>query len=250
MKTKYLVDGQEVVIERAVEGGFLVKRVFYVPPEEGDEQIDEEGLGQIEFVEKVFDEAPTEKLSLAIQELIKSKDGLLAEIDKLRELKKAENSTLDKVFRIPNLQMVIDYLSGDFKYVLRSDTLEITEATRIYHNKNICIEMVKGKIRLEVLQSDYFGADRKPVDVFQSKEDAEVQRKKLFVSRITSCQWENNLNDLVGNYRVADLMKDEEIRELAENKRIELVKIRKAQQIENAKREIEKNQKILDNAVQ
>ncbi len=240
-EVKYLLDGQEVEVQRAVEGGFLVKRRFDFPTED-----EEFALGDVEFVEKVFDVAPTEKLSKAIEELARKKDELLAEVEKIRQLKGEENSTLKKISLIPNMQMVVDYLSGDFKFVFRPDIFDIADATRTYNSKNICVEMVKGEVRLGVLNSEHFGSDRRTVLVFQKEEDAKAERKKQFISRIQSIRWKYDLSQLMAGYHVKDLASDEDVKAVVAARLDHIQKESQREKIQSEKKAIEDNQKILN----
>jgi hypothetical protein len=236
-QVRFLPNGQEVIIHKQIEGGYLVKRKFI-----GDE---EDIYGEVEFAEKVFDSPPTEKFAEEIVVLNEQAEKLRGDIDGLKRIKNEETSTLSKIARIPNFQMVVDYLNGDFKYLLDCKYLKIKTIGNTYLNRNIGFEMVKGEIRLYTLDRDYFGSDKSDIAVFKTMEDAGAERKKRYMERLNTCMWDHSLKELLSNSDFSDLKQLDEIRLLGETKMQELQKKNKEQRIVDAKRRIDEAVKTL-----
>lgn len=227
MEKGYREHGQEVIIVKKVEEGYLVRGLL----DSGEGEIE----GEIEFREKIYSSPPTEKLADDILRLN-------MEIAELRKKKSEEQASLNKANTIPNFQMIVDYFSGDFKWLLTQNKT-IQQASSVFNSHNVCIELVKGELRLYTLNNNYFGSDKRWITVFKTKEAAEEECRKRVIASINEIPNEWRLNDMEREY--PDLMKDSEIRLLYENKKVELAETSKMAAIKFAKREIAKYTKVL-----
>ena len=244
--TKYLSNGQEVTLVEKTETGFLVQGMYEYPTSEDSEE-NENGYfpGEIIFVDKVFDTPPTEKLAKDVADLKVKKNTLQSEISELRRLKGQEESVLNKVSKIPNFQMVVNYLNGDFKFVLDTKRLEIKDATRVYNSKNICVEIINGKLMLGIMDREYFNSEHHEVLVFNSIEDAEKERKERFIAKMKSHNYDYALNELFTEYNFKDLAADEDVKAIYDAKMVEIKGKKRNERISSAKKAIEDNTKIL-----
>lgn len=121
MDLKYLKDGRAVLLDREIEGGFLVCDVYHDRNNEiGDEEDCEGGLyanGPAYFVDIVFDRAPIGKYDERIEALRKEireaevkRAGLL---DEIREGEKEHARLLLKLKQIPALRHIEAAMNGE-----------------------------------------------------------------------------------------------------------------------------------------
>jgi DNA-binding transcriptional MerR regulator len=233
-KTAYLIDGQEIKVIKKIDGGYLVQRTFdgYYDDETGSQ--DESFYGPTEFVDNVFTEPPTERLAKEVVELQNKLSVLQQEVSNLDYLKSNEKKLLSKALQVPGFQMVLDYINNNFKYYVDKD-LEVIDRDKKFKEHNICIEMVKGEIRLSTLSSDYFGSDRRPVNVFTNKEDADAFRKQRLLDSINSCRWPSAIDDIEKSWHLKDVIRQPDIQDaIAQQKALLSVK-RREEELKDAR---------------
>ena len=247
---KYLIGGEEVHLQEKLESGYLVRRVLYADLDE-EEGEPEEAEGNIEFVDKVFDSPPTEKLHSEVLELTKKKELLESELSRIRLLKNSEESLLNKINKIPNFPMIVDYFNGDYKFLLDVKRLVIRDSYHTYKNPNIAITMISGKdVVFYTIRGDYHSSDKDEVEIFKTLEEAQVARKTHFMQRICNMgSW--GYDDLFKNSDHRDLFLQADVMELFNQKKAEAEKKNIENKIENAKKAIQENMKILkDNNIE
>ena len=116
---KYLMDGQAVFVERLLDNGALVRRVY---ENYGEEPFTDD---TILFVEKIFDIAPTHKqdarlskLRAEIDELMETRKTLLAEIQAAKD---SESSRLIRYNQYKQLKHLDAFLDGKITHYAIKD---------------------------------------------------------------------------------------------------------------------------------
>ncbi len=106
---KYLLNGQAVEVVEITKSGFLVQ---YFYENESDKYIDDE----IHFVDRVFDNAPTEKFDKSltvINEKIKQRQAELRNLEKtIADINTKNKSVFEKFGRCKQLKRLEDYIDG------------------------------------------------------------------------------------------------------------------------------------------
>ena len=203
---KYLVSGQQVEIERRLDEGFLVRKIFVVESMEFDDE--EYPSEEVFLVDKVFNKAPTEKLGKSVTELKEqiaelhlTKNNITKE---LAVFQSEEKSRLDKIKQHKQLDRLEDFIDGKIThYVLHRYTPEIValEDTKAEYARKC------GALRLLVLFGEsngqlnwqlnrYADGSGDMIDAVPccSYEEAIQELKKHLDFQISECQNPINLN--------------------------------------------------------
>lgn len=121
MKTKYLDDGQQVIVVEETKSGFVVEPLY----------LDEDGEqfpGNYIFVNRVHNEPPTKSYHKDVTLLIAHAEQLRNEVKELEEKHwKLENdiragqrdyaSKIDKLKRLPQLELLEDFVDGKITHL-------------------------------------------------------------------------------------------------------------------------------------
>jgi hypothetical protein len=188
---KYTKDNTEVQIIRELEDGFLVKKVLY---EEYDME-EEGGSGEVLSDEtlffkkgELFSRPFTEKLASEVEGLSQTMHNLQKEIHQLVNTKRAMETAQGKIKDWPFLQNALDYLNGDFDYILYMDTLEVCRKQSIYNSPYICIVNSKEKgWQLFKMRSENYhsSSDDKKIHVFRTIEEVTAFSKTYLLQKIS-----------------------------------------------------------------
>lgn len=234
-ETNYLIDGTEVNVKKILSEGYIINRVWY---DNEDDVIE----GHDEFVDVVFSAPPTERVNEKIIELGIARDKIQEEIALLEKQKREVMSTIDRAKAKPLLKTVLSYLLCDFKYVMSKKHLEIREANSVYTDlNNYQIKVREGVANLQIGK---YG-DEPETLVFQTKEDAELSRKELFMSCIVNANWGHSLDEIEKWRDQKDLLELEDVKSAIATKRIELSEKYKEGKIKEAREKIESANKTL-----
>jgi len=207
----YTKDGREVLVVRQIEGGYLAKEVF-----EFCSDFDDEGDGPEEngittgdttlFFKELYEKAPTEKYAAEVASLQKEVEALGNRISELQVKASEEQATLGKISKFPILQMMADYLTGDFEFIvfLRDLTLSPKRSVYIPPNIAVMVEVAnpsKAGWSMRLLGSDYNYRDLydKPFFPFKTVEDAVKFIKEDMLNRIK--KWSYDWNDKAGRFK-------------------------------------------------
>lgn len=200
---KYTIDGKEVEIVKEIEGGFLVKEVleYYQPdwdeedePNEGDQIVGE----QILFFEKLYDEPLVAKHADKIKQLEKDAEKLNNEISELQATKRNEESLLSKVSKYPFVQTMVDYLIGDFNFLLDMKDFGVKKKDQSFNTNYIKVTNTKsnGWGIYKLRNDNYDSSDDTPFRVFKTMDDlTEFSRKHLTSAlEVYSCNYNRASN--------------------------------------------------------
>jgi hypothetical protein len=236
---KYLADGREIEVIKKIEDGYLVKQTWQFHGEGDEEDDDKEFTGEIEFFPKVYNKPPTEKLAAEVIALNKEIHSLHEQLSGLKHLKETEKSLLNSISKIPGLESIVNYLKGDFKYLLYLDNLTIKSYDEVYHKQEFQIIMDRsGKL---IFKTDSY--DGKAIITFQNKEDADAERRRLFIERISTAPNYRWLESYAKEYYNRDLMIDPIIKAMWDTKMTEVREFEKKENISRAMKEI--NDKLI-----
>lgn len=177
---KYLITGEQVVVIRTLSEGFIVNRVCDA------DRMAEPIYGSDEFVEKIYDEAPRARMDNTIVQLTEKVETLRGEIEKLNTEKRVVDNSISKARSLNGLDLLIDFLTGDFKYLLTWDNLLIYDSNRYYTSTStFIVNVFRGEAALYFTDtSSYRSTQGKRVMVFRDAESAEKKRLELLIERI------------------------------------------------------------------
>jgi hypothetical protein len=249
---KCLIDGQEVEVIKEIDGGFLYKHVFY------DSEYSEEYVSDdiTYFTNKLYDTPPTEKYNSKITDLQRQIDELQGERNKIRGLMLSEKSLLTEIKKRDFVQGLVNYLNGNFKYVLLLDKMEIKDKSSVYVSDYIKITNTKGSgFSLFTLRNDnYDHYDDRPIMVFDTFEAAQIYAKTKLLNELEYATekatyiWASNT---IGEWyekihSSSKLKEDEEIKAMYLKKFNEAKIKEDAKNKEKIQKEIEEKQKTLN----
>ena len=184
----YTQDGQEVELVKKIEEGYLAKLVYYGGSFDYDYNEDTVIIDDdIQFFTILFDSAPTEKYEKRVEELKKEADTLDYKINELRQLKYSEEGLINKVSKYPIIQQLVDYITGDFKFVLYLSDLEIKEKGYVYQSPYVAMaHTINSGYCLYKLKNDSYPSYSDDIKflVFKTKEEATEYSKKEILTRI------------------------------------------------------------------
>lgn len=249
---KYLKNGQQVNLIREVDGGYLYQNLWN-DPDYYEEYVDE---SEIYFTDKLYDTPPMEKYHKEILELHDQIDKLQKERDEIQQLRNKEKSLLKEIRNRDFIQCLVDYINGDFEYVLKLDTMEICEKNKIYISQNIKLtNKEKSGYELFVLRNaSYENWDDRPIKVFKTFEDAQKFAKKTLIDKLvyatekSNYRWgSSNINDWLKNIHYSvKLSEDKDINEIYHTKFNEAKSKEDAEKKLKIQKEIEERQKQLN----
>lgn len=249
---KYLINGQAVQLIKEVEGGFLYQNVFYDPDCE-DGYIDD---SVIFFTDKLFDNPPVEKYHQEVRDLHGQIEQLKFETEKIRQLKNAEKSLLTEIKNRDFVQCLVDYMNGDFNFVLFLPKMELRPKDSVYISPFVKIVNEKGSgYSLYVLSNDdYESYDDRPIMVFKTIESAKDYAKEKLINELRYNTEKSNYSwrsDVIKSWfrdihRTCGLQEDPELIELYQIKYNEAKNKEDADKKDKIRKEIEEKEKILE----
>lgn len=221
---KYTEDGQEVVVVREVEGGYLVNHVYDYSHFSEDEGV--EVSEQIVFYEKVYDKAPTFQLSEEIKELTQQKEEIEALITDLKETAWREKQMMSKMTNFPILSILYNYLTDNYTHLVNINTLQIYRRQGIFNTNNITVSSLGGEWSIRRHDGNYLSDSDSKVVVFQSEEEAVSYTKNRALDILKSqFNWQYatsaNLKDCYQKFP-DKLRADQEVKHFYESKFSEL----------------------------
>lgn len=161
----YLLHGEEVIIVRELNPGFLIRRRYGFPGYEDDEI---EFSETTEYAEHVFTSAPIEKVSdeyTEIQEKIAQAEIQLAEIQsKVRQ----EGSLISRSSKITPLKMILDFIEGNFQFIMDMNDLNVRTRGETCLTNDIGFGRRNGIYKFGKFS---YGGDLIPHEIFNSVED-------------------------------------------------------------------------------
>jgi hypothetical protein len=257
---KYLKNGQQVTVVKEIEGGFLYKLDYTQYSEEDDfyyENEDEIYIDEtIYFSEVLYDNPPVEKYHKSIIELKKEIESIECQILEINKLKKEEESLLTSIKKRDFVQGLVDYLNGDFKYVLYLKDMEIKDKNNCYISEFVKITNTKGSgYSLYKLRSEeYESYDDTPIMVFKSFDEAQLFAKNKLIERLvvntekSNYKWgSRGIEDWYKSIdRSIKLSDNEEIKEIYNRKIAEAKKREDEEKKAKLQKEIEEKKKALE----
>lgn len=180
---KYLKNGQEVEVIKEIDGGYLYQFCYSNDYSDDDVWIDEDVTY---FTETLYDNPPVNVLHSEVKSLQDEITKLQEERNKIRELKNSEKGLLTEIKQRDFIQGLVDYLNGDFKYVLYVEDMEIIEKQRVYISPFIKITNTKGSgFSLFTLRSEnYDSYDDRAIMVFKTFDEAQKYAKNKLIDKL------------------------------------------------------------------
>lgn len=249
---KYLINGQAVRLIREVEGGFLYQNVFFDPDYE-DGYIDD---SSIFFADKLFDNPPVEKYHQEVKDLQVQIGHLKEEMDSIRQLKRKERSLLTEIKNRDFVQCLVDFMNGDFNFVLFLPEMELRTKDSVYISPFVKMINSKGHgYSLYILRNenyeDYYDI---PIMVFKTIESAKDYAKEKLINELRYNTEKSNYSwrsDVIKSWfrnihRTCGLQEDPELIELYQIKYNEAKNKEDADKKDKIRKEIEEKEKILE----
>lgn len=168
---KYTEEGQEVVVVRQVEGGYLVNHVYDYRDFGSDDDY-YEADDRLVFYEKIFEKAPTHRLSEEITALEQQKESLEATITQLKEAAWSEKQLAGKASKYPILKMLYDYLTENWTHRVDLGQLEVSTKASIFNSRKITISNLRNEWSIRLHNGDYNSDSDRHIVIFQSEQDA------------------------------------------------------------------------------
>src|SRR5277367_1613726 len=117
----YTPDGQAVQMIQKIEQGYLGKIIYEdlcADEEEGEFTAEYIADDKILFFEVLLDSPLTEAYATEVKKFKREQQKLQEEIDNLRNIKRSEEGLLHKISKFPFVQKLVDYVTGDYQFVL------------------------------------------------------------------------------------------------------------------------------------
>ena len=211
---KFTKEGKEVIIVKEIEGGFLTKGVYNYWDEENEEEA--ETINEtIVFYAELFETAPTEKYADVVSKLKKVADDIRYQINDLKEVRDNEKSLIQKVSKFPIVQQLVDYITGNFLFVLYINTLEQIPKAQAYLSPYIAMAHTKceGYWLYRLRNDNYFASDDIKLLTFKTQEELNTYSKKLLIERLESAKFNynrsSNLKDILTKIHYTCKIKDD-----------------------------------------
>jgi len=192
-KIMYTIDGEAVLIHREIEGGYLGQFLYDVDFDEDDDFDPDDMICDTRIIlhPQLFSEPPKIHIHKEIQELQNEKSNLNIELHELRVLKQEENITLGKIAKFPIIQQLVDFLNGDYAYLVYLKDLELIEKRQRYISSHVSTANIKsdGGFCLYLMSSEnYTSRDDRAFTIFKTKEDADKFIIGKIIERLNSHQ--------------------------------------------------------------
>jgi hypothetical protein len=249
---KYLANGQAVKLIKVINGGYLFQNLWN-DPDYNDEYTDE---SVTYFTDTLFDSPPVEKYHKEVLELQNQIKRLQKERDEIQQLKHKEKSLLAEIKNRDFIQCLVDYMNGNFEWLLRLDTMEICEKDKVYISPNIKLTNKEKKgYELFIMRSaDYDSWDDRPIMVFKTFEDDQKFAKQALIDRLVFAtekqqyKWSSsNIKDWFNDiHHSVKLNEDKDILEIYARKYDETKLREDAEKKLKIQQEIEEKQKLLE----
>ena len=263
----YTPDGIAVKMEKKIEGGYLARIIYdqmdYGDYDEDDEDaepmITEYGAGdQLMFYPELSEHPLTLQYAKEVADLQKEAIRLSNEISDLREQKRSEEGLLNKIAKFPFIQKLVEYVTGDFEFILNLGNYEVDKKSQRYNGPFVKAMNVKdGGWGLYRLKSDnYSSGEDRPFLCFQTIEEVNAYVKAALLDTITA--WKPGIYNLTHSFKewyskihYQQVMKDDtEVVAAYKIKLDELAKIESQQQadaLDKQMQELEERKRKLQN---
>lgn len=179
---KYLLNGQAVYVIKKINGGWLYQNLW-TDDENEDSYLDD---SVTYFAERLYDTPPVEKYHKEIKELQEKIEQLKCETENIRQLKNTEKSLLTEIKNRDFVQCLVDYMNGDFNFVLFLPKMELRTKDSMYISPFVKIINRKGGgYSLYVLRNEnYEDYDDSPIMVFKTIESAKDYAKSKLINEL------------------------------------------------------------------
>jgi hypothetical protein len=251
---KYTKEGEEIFVIKAIDGGFLGKKIYYTPEGEDENYEPEEDeceLGnEVLFFEQLFDKPLTIKYASDVNALLAQQEKIQNEINDLLSKKYTEESTRSKLKDWDVIQNLVDYLTGDFNFILYLKDFSFKKREQTYLSSYISLSNTKNNgWYLKILNNDNYDSDYdKEFRVFKTIEELNQFAKTALLKRIADwkCSWSISADDFNDWFKKFDknssIVKDSDVEKAFQDK---LSLLKKQDDIERASR-LEKEIKDLE----
>lgn len=246
-------NGQEVEVIREVDGGFIYAPVVYFDGDDDSDMIlDDDPL----FTKDVYDSPPIFKLHDEVVRLQNEVQKLNSELIEINRAKRVMSDVASMIPQWDFVQCLVDYLKGDFQYVLFLGNMELRHKDSVYISPYIKIVRTKdGGFRMYKLRSEqYESFDDIPIRIFKTFDDAQIFAKKELITNLIFCtdaaqyKWsyrviKEKFNEIHSSCK---LKNDAEVQELFNKKMAEAEERENKDKTEKLRKEIEEKQKQLE----
>lgn len=260
----YTKEGQMVELVKKIEDGYLGKEIY----EDFSEDFEEDGESEfsvgedIRFFPELFEKPQTQAYAAEVNRLRKEAEEIQADIHELRSLKESESGLLNKISKFPFIQKLVQYVTGDFNFILHLSNYEVSTKNNRYNGPYVKVTNTKeGSWGLFSLYHDnYASNDDKPFLCFNTIEEVNAYVKEsilIYINKYDSGFYSSpqNLKDWFGKIHYTQKVKeDPEVLAALETKMIELTSLYKSrrrteiekqlQELEGKKKELEKQATI------
>lgn len=252
----YTKEGQEVRMIKKIEDGYLAKEIYGWSDEEGEEIESEQTV----FYSELFEKPLIKKYSDEVTKLKQTTKDLNDEIHQLIRKRDSDEHLLNKVSKLPIVQQLVDYINGDFEFVVLLRDLNIKDKNSIYKSPYVTMShLKKGGYHLSFISSDYYTShldDRKFL-CFKTKKEAEEYSRNQLLERInnfdSNYNKSHNLKCLLQNINSSCKSKsDKGVLEIFYTKMALLLKqekVEKQQKLDEQIEELKKKQKAIEESV-
>ncbi len=171
----YTIDGEEVELFKEIEDGFLAKPIFseYNWEDEDDGEEVKSVSDKINFYPILFKNPPIERFADDIVKLKKEANKISEEIGELERTRESEKSLLHKISKYPFVQTMVDYLTGDFSFILDMQDYEVRKKEQSYNTNFIKVTNTKsyGWALYKMRNDSYDSSDDRKFRIFKTMEE-------------------------------------------------------------------------------
>lgn len=256
----YTRDGQAVEVTKKIEDGYLAKIIYEGYSEDFDQGEEPDySLGeQIIFFAELFEIPQTEAYALEVKKLKEEADALRGVIADLKAQKENEANLLNQIAKYPFIAKLVQYVTGDFKYILSLTNYEVIDKGKIYNGPYVKVMNTEGQGwgLYKLAHNTYSSNEDSPFLCFQTIEEANAYVKESLIKTIGAYKDSlysspQNLKDWFEKIHYQQKMKyDPEVTDAFNEKLSELTKLfakRRADDLQKKLQDLEAQKKELEN---
>jgi hypothetical protein len=256
----YTHDGQAVEVVKKIEDGYLAKLIYEDYSEDFDEEDDPDySLGeQIVFFAELFEAPQTFAYALEVKKLKDEAEKIRIDIAVLVAQKANEAGLLNQIAKYPFIAKLVQYVTGDFNFILNLNTYEVSDKKVIYNGPYIRAMNTEGAGwgLYKLSHSGYSSNEDRPFLIFHTMDEVNSFVKTELIEKIGKYRdgfynSPQNLKEWFSRIHYKQTMKDDpEVLAAFEAKMAELTRIqakRQADELEKQFQALEAKKKELEN---
>lgn len=179
----YTPEGVVVVVTKILEEGYLGSVLYSYDEPIDIDYIDDDCIGKIEYFEKLYPKPLTAHLSDAIVKLRAQRDEIEKEVDELDQKRQGMELALAATGQFPWLKQALDYLIGNYEYVVRVDNLQVSRRGA-YYTQKLQVNNLPGNNNIRLIENDYTRDADPIIRIFNTIEEVGEFCRKVILGHL------------------------------------------------------------------